>query len=217
MEPRLAVSLQRLRDELGHHWPQLVTWYAAPKSYRGQSDHVPWLSNNAGEPVYRALDVAIGFAGNSYGLLIADQLAFLGAGGHPALTSGAYLLSNRRIACPETRWRWHDYLGSPYLTHIHLSVSRQETGYDSDQIWGVANWRLQDPEASQPVPPTPTTPSGIILIQRRLNQRFPELSPLTLTGVLNEQTVERLICFQKRSQLVADGELGAATLKKLLR
>ena len=210
MSSRLANSLRRLRAELGERWPHLSTHFAVQPEVGGH--HSDRIADKVGVCVYRSMD----FSNEYPGLLIAEQIAMLGRRGHPSLQSGSYILSNRRIAAPQTSWEWRDYLGAAYLTHVHITVSVSQEGYDSEQPWSLLDATV--PAESVPAEiPFGDTPDEIRDIQRRLNRIFPNRSPLVDTGNWDSDTTGRLSCFQKRSMLVASGMLDARTLEAIMR
>ena len=211
MLTRLANSLVVLQQELAR-WPELAPSYAAPEGYRGRSDHSPWISDAKGQGVYRAID----FSSDHPGLLLAEQIVLRARSGHRALQVGSYVISNRRMASARTGWEWRDYQGKPYLDHVHVSVSRNPNEYDSEVPWLLAELRIPPGQPPESIP-FEGTAEEVREIQRRLNARFPSRPPLQLTGQLDSETLDRLICYQKRSQLMADGVLGPKTLAKIMR
>lgn len=80
---------------------------------------------------------------------------WIGAARHPATSDhkpwvkdnrGAYVISNRRIASATSGWDWRHYSDSnPHLSHTHVSVSLDQSGYDACQPWGLGDAPPPDP------------------------------------------------------------------------
>lgn len=100
------------------------------------SDHNPWVTL-AGVGIVRARDFTHDPGGGLDCNDLADYLVRL-IGVHPALTSGAYVIWNRRILSFDRRAEgWRTYTGSnPHDHHLHLSVALSVSGYDSTAPWG---------------------------------------------------------------------------------
>ena len=98
------------------------------------SDHNPWVIV-AGQGVVRARDIdKDGIDAN----WLAEHLRQLGAKGDPRLAGGGYVIFNRRITNPDFR-SWRVYIGSnPHTAHLHVSFSRNASGFDSPAGWGIA-------------------------------------------------------------------------------
>lgn len=48
-----------------------------------------------------------------------------------------YIISNRKIASPNTAWAWQTYSGSnPHDHHVHVSVEHPQSLFDSTASWG---------------------------------------------------------------------------------
>jgi hypothetical protein len=138
MSWRPAKSLSTLKRELDGRWPNRdrrtdgFIGDAAHCSGGGTSDHCP----NARD-VVRAFDIdADGIPAH----WLAEHLRKRGAAGDRRLADGGYVIFNRRIASWSHGWRWRRYDGeSPHTDHIHLSVSKNASGYDGPGGWGVRN------------------------------------------------------------------------------
>lgn len=136
MSWRAARSLLTLRSEVDARWPRRSK---ASDGMLGDSQHASRPSdhnpNSAG--VVRAIDItAAGIDAAWY----AEHLRALGASGHPALRNGGVVIYNRRIASSTRGWAWRPYTGAnPHTSHIHTSVSRDATGYDSTAPWGITD------------------------------------------------------------------------------
>jgi hypothetical protein len=143
----------------------------------GTSDHLP---NPAG--VVRARDFTNDPSGGLDSSDLAERIRLLAIKGHPALGSGAYVISDGRIASATYGWAWRPYSGAnPHDHHCHVSVATLASGYDSMAPWGV----LAKPAPSKPKP-TPlqnakaglrkvikATPKGKLRDRlRRFNQRL---------------------------------------------
>lgn len=136
MSWRVARSLDTLLDEINERAPERSKIsdgsIGDPAHSSRVSDHNP---NAAG--VVRARDYTHDPAGgldcNDLARFLADLL-----GEHPALSSGAYVIWNRRIISRDRITEgWRPYTGSnPHDHHLHLSVATAATGYDSTASWG---------------------------------------------------------------------------------
>lgn len=103
------------------------------------SDHNPWIQKH-GVGIVRARDFTHDPAAGLDAHALAEQVRLLGIRGHPALGSGAYVISNGRIASATYGWAWRDYSGSnPHDKHSHVSVTTDPDGFDSDAPWGVTH------------------------------------------------------------------------------
>jgi hypothetical protein len=101
------------------------------------SDHNPWVTLN-GVGIVRARDFTHDPANGCDGHEIAEQVRLLGVDNHPALSDGAYVIWNRRIASESFGWVWRTYSGSnPHTQHVHVSVALAAAGFDSTAPWGV--------------------------------------------------------------------------------
>jgi Putative peptidoglycan binding domain len=136
MSWRPAKCLSRLKRDIDRRWPNRdrrtdgMIGDAAHCGGGGTSDHCP---NSAG--VVRAFDIdADGIPAG----WLAERFRELGARGDPRLANGGYVIFNRKIASWSHGWRWRHYTGeSPHTDHIHLSVSRDASGYDKDGPWAI--------------------------------------------------------------------------------
>lgn len=101
------------------------------------SDHNPWVTV-AGVGVVRARDFTHDPAHGCDADELAEAIRQLGRAGHPALTAGAYVIRNRRIASASHGWTWRPYDGSnPHTKHVHVSVATARAGFDNERRWGV--------------------------------------------------------------------------------
>jgi Putative peptidoglycan binding domain len=216
MAYRLAASLARLRDEVNNRFPGRDKasdgWIGDPSHATRQSDHNPWVKDDQGVGVVRALDIDSGHADDtSVGRLVADHLVTLARAGHPALTRGAYVISNRRIASATSGWEWRPYSGTnPHVSHTHVSVSLDQASYDSPRSWGLAD--------AQPARPTLRKGSKgepVRELQLVLNKWYPNLPALAEDGIFGAETEERVKHFQRNSDIAADGIVGPITWGRL--
>jgi hypothetical protein len=145
---RLADSLIVLRREVDAAFPHRskasdgTIGDASHVAEGTASDHNPWVHDPAGVGVVRAFDITS--AGLKAPGITADDIAekfrLLGLHGDDRLTGGGYVIFNRRIASGVADWKWRTYHGSsPHTEHIHLSVSRHQSGYDAKESWGLAS------------------------------------------------------------------------------
>ena len=149
---RTAHALDVLRNEVNTRWPyrsKISDGTIGDAAHAARtSDHNPWLVVN-GVGVVRAFDcTANGIDPDAY----AEHLRALGKAGDPRLTGGGYVIWNKRIASERQGWAWRKYTGANGHTHhIHLSLSRNQAGFDSRASWGIT-------ELGRPKPPPPPAP-----------------------------------------------------------
>jgi hypothetical protein len=95
------------------------------------SDHNPWIVVN-GTGVVRARDIDVDGIDAAW---LAEELRLLGKAGDPRLTGGGYVIYNRRITKPDFSG-WVAYTGvNPHTSHVHVSFSRSQAGFDSVALW----------------------------------------------------------------------------------
>lgn len=143
---RLAKSIALLQDMVNHEWPARskvsdgTIGDARHISEGSASDHNPWVTVG-GIGVVRAFDITCdGIPHND----VAEWIRHLGANGDRRLANGGYVIHERKIASAIQQWVWRPYPGSdPHTSHIHVSVSILEEGFD-------ALWPWVWPSASQP-------------------------------------------------------------------
>lgn len=140
MSWRVANSLDVLLDEVNAAAPnrsKVADGSIGDTAHSSRaSDHNP---NPAG--VVRARDFTHDPDGGFDAYDFAERVRRLGISGHPALGSGAYVISCGRIASATQDgqpWDWEPYFGSnPHNHHTHVSVATAAAGYDSTRPWGV--------------------------------------------------------------------------------
>jgi hypothetical protein len=221
---RLARALVSLRAGVDARWPGRdkrsdgtigdARHSAASKS----SDHNPWVVVS-GVGVVRALDIDVdGIDAGWY----AEQLRVLGAAGDSRLTGG-YVIFNRRITKRDYSG-WNVYTGkNPHTSHVHVSLSRDPSGFDDPRPWGfLATTEPAPPPAHAPEAPggRPTLEEGsrgepVRALQVALNRWYPRLPPLSQDGVYGPMTRDRVIYFQVRAGLATDGVVGPRTWSAL--
>lgn len=146
---RTAHALDVLRNEVNTRWPyrsKISDGTIGDAAHAARtSDHNPWVQVN-GVGVVRAFDcTASGIDPDAY----AEHLRALGKAGDPRLTGGGYVIWNKRIASERQGWAWRPYTGANGHTHhIHLSLSRNQAGFDSRAPWGILG-------IGRPKPPPP--------------------------------------------------------------
>jgi hypothetical protein len=105
---------------------------------------------------------------------LAEHVRKRGAEGDRRLANGGYVIFNRRIASWSHGWRWRRYDGeSPHTDHIHISVSKDESGYDAAGGWGVR---------SAPAPDVPGGGGSTDLPVHPLGKRVLELKEPHMRG-----------------------------------
>lgn len=136
---RLAHSLVVLRDEAdavapGRSRASDGTIGDAAHASRS-SDHNPYIKDQNGVGVVRALDLTHDPDGGLDSYLLAEEVRQLGAAGDPRIR---YVISNGRIASPRDGWAWRRYHGpNAHSEHVHVSVVEDQAGYDSTRPWGL--------------------------------------------------------------------------------
>ncbi|MDQ4032995.1 MAG: peptidoglycan-binding protein [Actinomycetota bacterium] len=213
MAYRLAASLAELRDELNSRFPDRDKtsdgWIGDAAHAKRTSDHNPWVKDNKGIGVVRALDIDAGHgADTGIGRLIADHVVRLGKAGHPALGKGAYVISDRRIASTTSGWAWRRYSGAnPHISHTHVSVSLGQSGYDSPRSWRLTTMR--------PTLRLGARGEAVRELQQALNKSDASQLRLTEDGVFGSQTEGRVKHFQRRNDITVDGIVGPITWSRL--
>lgn len=144
---RLAQSLDTLRDELNARWPdrdKSSDGGIGDKAHAAQgsaSDHNPWIIDNVGRGVVRAYDIDVDLDGSNDGNGgqalddLREHLRALGEAGDPRLQDHGYVISNGQIASEKSRWQWVPHTKDPHFDHIHVSVARNQAGYDDTSAW----------------------------------------------------------------------------------
>lgn len=222
---RLARALVSLRDGVNARWPHRdkasdgTIGDTAHKANASASDHNPWLAVG-GVGVVRALDIDVdGIDAGWY----AEQLRLLGAAGDSRLTGGGYVIFNKRIT--RSNWSgWSVYTGkNPHSAHVHVSLSRNPAGFDDPRPWTFL-------AATPPAPPPPAAPpapggrptlrqgsrgDAVRTLQVTLNRWYPRLPQLAQDGVFGANTHARVVYFQHRAGLTADGIVGPKTWSAL--
>jgi hypothetical protein len=173
---RVAKCLLDLKAEADARWPNRDRRtdgfigddrHCGPASKK-TSDHCPNAAN-----VVRAMDI------DSDGIdaaWLADQVRAKGKGGDARLHNGGYVVFNKRIASERQGWEWRDYTGEPHQDHLHVSVSRDVSGYDGDGDWGVRNAVIT------PTPPGPTPPKPVDLPKHEPGSRVLQVENPQMRG-----------------------------------
>lgn len=150
MSYREAKSLATLKAEIDRAAPHRSQvsdgWIGDAAHATRDSDHNPWVVYQ-GQGIVRARDFTHdprgGLDCNVLARRLARRLRRRVLRPHPALTSGAYVIWNRRIISFDRRGEgWRPYTGSnPHDHHLHLSVALSAYGFDSTRRWRVmAGW-----------------------------------------------------------------------------
>jgi hypothetical protein len=118
------------------------------------SDHNAWVIVN-GVGVVRARDIDEDLdgqkadTGKDAGILF-EHLLKLAKAGDPRLNGGGYLIYESRIYSEKGNWVSRPYNGpNAHKKHIHISFSRNRSGFDSTAPWGIYPTATQKPK-----PPT---------------------------------------------------------------
>lgn len=207
---RLAGALVSLRAAINARWPNRDrasdgTIGDAAHATR-VSDHNPWVIVN-GVGVVRALDVDKDGIDAPW---LAEQLRLLGASGDARLTGGGYVIFNRRITRAD--WSgWSTYTGNnPHTSHVHVSFSRGANGFDDGRAWTFLSGQPQ-PAPGRPTLQLGSTGDEVRHLQQVLNRWYPGMSPLIVDGDFGVATKARVMYFQGRAGLTADGIVGPKT------
>lgn len=212
---RLAGALVAFRSGVNARWPNRdktsdgTVGDVAHQARSSASDHNPWIVVD-GVGVVRAVDIDRDGIDAAW---LAEQVRLAGAAGDNRLVGGGYVIFNRKISRAD--WRgWNTYTGSnPHTSHVHVSFSRDRTGFDNTRGWGF----LTSSDAPTP-PPTgrPTlqlgsTGEAVKSLQRTLNRWYPGMAQLVVDGDYGSATRARVTYFQQRAGLTADGIVGPRT------
>ena len=221
MTYRIADSLLVLQREVNRHWPNRskasdgMVGDAAHRSRGSASDHNPWIIDDHGIGVVRAFDITSRDINADW---LAEHFRLLGKRGDARMIHHGYVIWNRRIASEVQNWSWRTYNGpSPHTEHVHVSVSRWGSGYDSHASWGVET-TLVPPK---PKPPVPGHPSGgnthelPVLRRGMMNNRWVALVQRFLgvkdDGDFGPKTEAAVRRYQKMRGFRVDGVVGSQT------
>lgn len=152
----LAGSLQALLNAVNAHWPgrdkRSDGGIGDPRHQAegSASDHNPWLNNTVRAYDFTVTQLGAGIHGID-GPWFAEQLRLMGQAGDPRLVGGGYVIFNRQITAPDFS-HWTPYTaGDPHTTHVHVSVSRNQAGYEYSGPWAFL--------AAAPLPAQPPHPA----------------------------------------------------------
>lgn len=163
---RLADSLDQLRDELNARWPgrdKSSDGAIGDQRHAAQgsaSDHNPWVIDDVGRGVVRAYDIDVDLDGTNDGNGgqaledLREHLRQLGESGDPRLQDHGYVISNGQIASATSNWAWRPHTTDPHFDHIHVSVARNQAGYDDTSAWLTAVEVTPAPAPESPQPPS---------------------------------------------------------------
>lgn len=145
---RNAVASIKLVEEINLRYPNRskindgTIGDAAHQSRK--SDHNPWVKDRYGVGVVRARDIdedLLGPRPDKIGGLnsIRDRLLYLARSGDPRLRNGGYVIYEGLIYSEKSNFTARPYNGlNAHKQHLHVSLSRDPEGYDSDAPWGIA-------------------------------------------------------------------------------
>jgi hypothetical protein len=211
-----AASLALVK-EINERWPNRDK---ASDGTIGDAEHATRTSDHnphvvvAGVGVVRARDID---KDGIDALWLAEHLRKLGAAGDHRLTGGGYVIFNRRITLPDFSG-WKDYQGvNSHASHIHVSFSRNQAGFDSTAGWGIVG-----------VTPAPSDGTyckqgdrgdRVKKLQQFMTKTFPSYNPYRPTGFYGVATTDGVREFQRRVGITgpdANGKtVGPRTLAKL--
>ncbi|MCU1677147.1 MAG: Phage tail fiber protein [Frankiales bacterium] len=228
---RVARSLLTLREEIDDRWPDRerqsdgTIGDESHQAKANRSDHNPWVKDDNGVGVVRALDVDAGpglFPNRSHdtvGDTVSEVVRGAGLNGHPALGNGAYVIYEGRIASalsnPAWSWRKHD--GDAHESHPHISVGRNEAAFDSKAGWGIREHaRVQTPATRTPLSTDfPTLHLGSSGEFVKLVQRFlwgsARAKTMPVYGTFEDTTDSAVRAYQRMRGLTVDGRVGTDT------
>lgn len=172
MSYRIAKSLAALRTEINRKAPNRNKnsdgWIGDPShaANGSGSDHNPWIEDSAGVGVVRALDITHDPRNGCDGAVLAESIRQLGIKGDSRLKNGGYVIFNRRIASASRGWAWRKYSGkNPHDKHVHVSVSKTQSGYDAARAWNVTT--KKSPPTAKPTTHTVAKGDTLIRIAKR--------------------------------------------------
>lgn len=148
---RDAKSLIKLLDQINAAFPhrgKASDGLIGDKAHQAEgkaSDHNPWVIDDHGIGVVRALDITHDPKHGCDTYALADRLR------QARDSRVTYIISDRRITGTNHRnadgtWRWDHYDGDdPHTGHMHVSVSTTQRLYDGTASWAgvaAAKWLL---------------------------------------------------------------------------
>lgn len=134
------------------------------------SDHNPWVIVS-GVGVVRARDIDRDGIDAAW---LAEYLRTLGSAADPRLVNGGYVIYNNRITAPNFS-TWRVYTGSdPHTSHIHVSFSRDQVGFDSSAAWGISSAQTGTvtPEEDDLTPEQAAALNEVLAISRNVNAQI---------------------------------------------
>jgi hypothetical protein len=188
---RNCAASMKLLEAVNARWPDRSRasdgTIGDPAHSSRTSDHNP---NTAG--VVRARDIT---AAGIDAAWLAEHLRRAGAAGDKRLTTGGYIIYNRRITRPDFT-SWVAYTGSnPHTSHIHVSFSRDPGGYDSTRPWV-----FHDPVVDGlPVLRYGDRSDAVRRLQEFANRVFPTYAHLDVDGIYGDQVKAWVREFQRRA------------------
>lgn len=238
---RNARSLLTLRDEFDRAFPnrdRASDGTIGNASHRAEgwtaSDHNPWVTDSQGRGVVRAFDFDCGRglypseANDTPGDALLHAILQAAKAGHPALGAGSYLIYERLIYSPTSKWGSRPYHGSsPHEEHVHLSVGRAPSSYDSTKAWGLSGAvSIAAPRQQKALPLVRAsvirpgvTNYSVGYVQRALNKALG--STLAIDGRYGPNTATVARHWQARlfgaGSKGVDGDLGYESLAELAR
>lgn len=214
MNWRLALSLNKLRDQINEMFPKRnKDWDGTigDESHQTRdSDHNAWVKDHSGQPIVTAIDLTHDPKNGFDTYAFAE---FLMAKKDPRIK---YVISNRRIGSGDagpSPWMFRKYTGkNPHDHHIHISVKADEGHFDAVSDWALGGFAAYPENVNLYEAPMPKTKKGdtgkyVILLQTKLQ--------LPQTGTFDDATFYAVKGWQLAKGLTADSIVGPQTWKSL--
>lgn len=229
-----AGALDALAAAIDAHWPHrdhTSDGFLADARHMAEasaSDHNPWLGHcvRAGDFDADGIDAA----------WLAENLRLLGAFRDRRLAGGGYVIFDHRITTPDFS-SWVPYTaGDPHTSHVHVSLSRDQAGYEDRGPWAFLSSVAPQPPhpspgpapAPAPVPAPVVTPTGhdatghgagytahlgdagqqVAELQHDLNTYAPAYSHLAEDGQYGHETAAVVAEFDHREARESDTPAG---------
>jgi hypothetical protein len=228
---RVAGALLTLREEIDDRWPDRdrtsdgTIGDAAHQAQATHSDHNPWVKDDRGIGVVRALDVDAGpglfpnRAHDTVGDTVSEVVRGAGKNGHPALGDGSYVIYEGKIASALSNppWSWRQHSGDAHESHPHISVGLHESAFDSKAGWGIRDHAHVQTAATRtplsiafPLLELGSTGEFVKLLQRFL-WGSARAKAMPVYGKFEAKTDTAVRAYQRMRGLTVDGRVGTDT------